>query len=555
MTSAYRRRQVQIAEVLVRYELGHLLEAFGLEGFVSMERRLLRRSPVRTRPENLRMALEELGPTFIKLGQALSTRADLLPPDFRAELIKLQDDTVRVPVDVIEEIVSSELGAGTNEVFSSFDSEPLAAASIGQVHAATLLDGTEVVVKVRRPGAAEQVELDLEIVQNLAARASRRWKEAEYWDVNGLAKDFTDTLRSELDYLQEARSAEQFAANFAVDPGVHIPSVYPELSTSRLITLERIRGLKITDLPGLDTAGVDRAALAEGLAHAVAKMVLFDGYYHADPHPGNFFVEPGGRIGIVDFGRVGRIDDNLRSGLSRLLMALIQRDADRLTSALLALGPTAAGGRGGLRQDLSALLLRYGGETIRDVPIGAAIKDVMDVVRRHKLIIPPDLALLLAVIVMDESITEQLNPDFRFDDALAPYVERHLASALSPAALARRAEHFAIDVAELTGALPGQLHRLLDVIGDGGFEVHLRTDELQTLVGRVERLGNRLAMSVLAAAVIDGLSELAAHNSRVRPTHKQMRTVGLAALASLSAYTTWRRSATSALLGKHRSPA
>jgi len=223
MTSAYRRRQVQIAEVLVRYEL----EVFGLEGFVSVERRLLRRGPARTRPESLRLALEELGPTFIKLGQALSTRADLLPADFQAELVKLQDHTVRVPFDVIEEIVRSELGTGTDEVFASFDSEPLAAASIGQVHSATLHDGTEVVVKVRRPGAAEEVEQDLEIVQNLAARASRRWKEAEYWDVNGLAKDFVDALRSELEYLQEARSAAQFAANFAADPRVRIPSVYP----------------------------------------------------------------------------------------------------------------------------------------------------------------------------------------------------------------------------------------------------------------------------------------------------------------------------------------
>ena len=552
MTSTYRWREVQIAEVLVRYELSHLLEVFGLEGFVSVERRLLRRGRARTRPESLRMALEELGPTFIKLGQALSTRPDLLPPDFQAELVKLQDDTARVPVNVIEEIVVSELGAGTTKVFASFDPEPLAAASIGQVHAATLHDRTEVVVKVRRPGAAEEVEEDLEIVQNLAARASRRWKEAEYSDVNGLAKDFTDTLRSELDYLQEARNAEQFAANFAADPGVHIPTVYPELTTSRLITLERIRGLKITDLPGLDGAGVDRAALAEALAHTVAKMVLLDGYYHGDPHPGNFFVEPGGRIGIVDFGRVGRIDDNLRSGLSRLLMALIQKDPDRLTSALLALSAAATVDRGGLRQDLSALLSRYGGHTIGELPIGTAISDVMNVVRRHKLSIPPDLGLLFAVLVMDESITEQLDPDFRFDEVLIPYVRRHLASTLSPAALARRAERFGVEVAELAGELPGQLHRLLEVIGDGELEVRFRTGELQTLVGRVERLGNRVAISILAAAVIDGLSELAAHNSRLRTTHKQMLIAGVAALTSLRAYTAWRRSAAGALLGKRR---
>ncbi len=542
MTPPYRHRQRQIAEVLVRYEMGHLLEIFGLERFVSLERRLLRRGAAHTRPESLRLALEELGPTFIKLGQALSTRADLLPPDFQAELSKLQDDTNRVAPEVIEETISSEFGMPTTELFASFDPEPLAAASIGQVHAATLHDGTEVVVKVRRPGAAEEVALDLEILHNLAARASQRWKEAEHWDLNGLARDFADLLRAELDYLQEAGNAQQFAANFAADPGVRIPSVYPELTTSRIITLERIRGIKISDLPGLDATGVDRPALAERLAATVAQMVLADGIYHGDPQPGNFFVEPGGRIGIVDFGRVGRIDDNLRARLSRLLMALIQKDPDRLTSALLALRvPTTPVDRERLRQDLSELLGRYSGHAIHDVPIGAAITDVLDIVRRHNLIISPDLALLFAVLILDESITAELDPNFRFDQALRPYVERHLAASLSPAGLARRAEHFGIEVAELAGELPGQVHRLLDTLGDGQFEVHLRTSELQPLVRRVERLANRVAISILVAAAIDGLSELAAHNNPRRGWRKPVLAAGVGVLTSLTAYRTWKR--------------
>jgi ubiquinone biosynthesis protein len=554
MTSSYRHRQRQIAEVLVRYEMGHLLEVVGLERFVSLERRLLRRGPAHTRPESLRMALEELGPTFIKLGQILSTRADLLPSDFQAELAKLQDDANRVAPEVIEETISTELGAATAELFASFDQEPLAAASIGQVHAATLHDGTEVVVKVRRPGAAEEVELDLEILRNLAARASQRWKEAEHWDLNGLARHFAGVLRAELDYLQEAAHAREFAANFAAEPGVRIPSIYLELTTSRVITLERIRGLKISDVDGLDATGEDRAALAGHLATTVAQMVLVDGFYHGDPQPGNFFVEPGGRIGIVDFGRVGRIDDNLRARLSRLLMALIHKDPDRLTSALLAVRvPAAPVARDRLRQDLSGLLARYSGHAISDVPIGTAITEILDVVRRHHLIISPELALLFAVLVLDESITEELDPDFRFDTALRPFAERHLASALSLGVLARRAEQFGIEIAELAGELPGQLHRLLDTLGDGQFEVHLRTSELQPLVGRVERLANRVAVSILAAAAIDGLTELAAHNNPGRGWRRPVVAAGVGVLTSLTAYTTWRRSPIAARLDRLRS--
>jgi ubiquinone biosynthesis protein len=500
------------------------------------------------------MALEELGPTFIKLGQVLSTRADLLPPDFQAELAKLQDDTNRVAPEVIEETISSELGAAPTELFASFDPDPVAAASIGQVHAATLHDGTEVVVKVRRPEAAEEVELDLEIVRNLAARASQRWKGAVHWDLEGLARDFADVLRAELDYLREAGNAQEFAANFATDPTVRIPMVYPELTTSRVITLERVRGLKITDVAGLDAAGADRPELAGRLATTVAQMVLVDGFYHGDPQPGNFLVEPGGRIGIVDFGRVGRIDDNLRARLSRLLMALIRKDPDRLTSALLALRvPAAPIDRERLGQDLSQLLARYSGHAIRDVPIGAAITEILDIVRRHNLIIAPELALLLAVLIMDESITGELDPEFRFENALRPYVERHLASSLSPGVLARRAEQFGVEIAELAGELPGQLHRLLDTLGDGQFEVHLRTTELQPLVARVERLANRVAISILAAAAIDGLTEMAAHNNPVRGWRKPVVAAGVGVLTSLTAYRAWRRSPIAKRLDRLRS--
>src|SRR5580704_17396532 len=254
MNASYHDRKVQIGEVLVRHRWDQLLEF-------------------------------------------LATRADLLPPDYQAELSRLQDHAPDVPSDVIDDIVSRELRSRTNKTFATFDRLPLACASIGQAHAATLHDGTEVVVKVRRPGVVEQVDQDLEIIHNLAVRASQRWDEAARWDVVGLADELGRTLRAEVDYLQEARNAERFAANFADDPAVQIPRVFHEATTSRVLTLERLRGMKITDVGALDAAGVDRPGLAERTTRVVAKSVFDDGFFHGDPHPGNFFIQASGRIG------------------------------------------------------------------------------------------------------------------------------------------------------------------------------------------------------------------------------------------------------------------
>jgi ubiquinone biosynthesis protein len=284
-------------------------------------------------------------------------------------------------------------------------------------------------------------------------------------------------------------------------------------------------------------------------------MVLVDGFYHGDPQPGNLFVEPGGGVAIVDFGRVGRLDVDLRAQLSHLLIAIINTDAERLTSALLALRvSTAPIDRARLRGDLSELLSRYGGHAIDDVPIGAAITAVLAIVRRHNLVMSPDVALLFAVLVMHESLTGELDPDFRFDRALRPYVSRLLASSLTPRALARRAEHFGTEFVELAGELPGQLHRLLEAVGDGRFEVHLRTNELQPLVRRVERLADRLAISILAAAAIDGLSELAAHRNPGRRWRRPALAAGVGVLGSLTAYAVGRGSRIAALLHSSREP-
>ncbi len=295
----------------------------GLQRWVPLHHGLLgheRRGQPYSTPEHLRLALEELGPTYIKLGQVLSTRPDLLPDNYRQELVALQDDAKPVAATQISEVIHCELGGPPSEVFASFELKPLASASLGQAHAATLRDGTEVVVKVRRPHVVEQVAEDLETLRNLAARASRRSDLAADYDLVGIAEEFAHTLRAELDYLQEGRNAERFAANFLNDPTVRVPRIYWETTTSRVLTLERMHGIKVNDVAALDAAGIDRAALASRAARIATQMIFQDGFFHADPHPGNLFVENDGGIALIDFGMVGEVDEQLRDRLGALLL-------------------------------------------------------------------------------------------------------------------------------------------------------------------------------------------------------------------------------------------
>jgi ubiquinone biosynthesis protein len=531
MSTSVRRardhREREIAEVLVRYGLSYLANVVGLQRLATVSHGLVGRtgSDEHAPPENLRLALEALGPTFIKLGQVVSTRADLLPPDYRAELTKLQDAAPAVPSEVIESIIERELHAPVATAFATFEAIPLACASVGQAHTATLHDGTDVVVKVRRPNVVADMQQDLEILQNFAARASRRSKTAARYDVVGLAEEFADTLRAQLDYLQEARNAERFSVNFAGDARVQIPRVFPDLTTSRVITLERIHGMKITDLAALDRAGLDPHELAERTALITAKMIFEDGFFHADPHPGNFFIEPTGRVGIVDFGMVGQLDDQLREQLGRLLRGFLRRDPGRLADALLTLGSsTGFVDRARLREDVADLLARYYGRSIGEIPLRRAIGEILEIVRRHHLRVPRDLSLLFTVLIIAEGLVAELDPAFQFAAALAPYAHRDLLSGITPAGVVRRLEEFGVDVAELAAELPARLNRISEAVETGGLEVHVSTEEMDALLARVERIGNRVAASVVVAASINGLVQLAIRRRRPPRLRRRKRT-------------------------------
>jgi ubiquinone biosynthesis protein len=456
------------------------------------------------------LALEELGTTFIKLGQILSTRADLLPPEYLAELTKLQDSAPPVPFDAIRETLVFELGQPIENVFAEFDTQPLAAASIGQAHAATLPDGTEVVVKIRRPGVVESVNEDLEILKELAATASRHLEFADRYDLVGLVEEFSQTLRAELDYIREGHSAERFAQNLASDHGIHVPRVFWDATTSRVLTLERIRGIKINDLEGLDKQGTDRRRLAQYATNVVLKMVCEDGFFHADPHPGNFFIEENGTIGLIDFGMVGILDERTQELLADLLIAINHQDADRLVDVFLDLGVTRKRiDRALVRRDIERLLSTYWGLPLGELKVTALLDDVFSIMRQHQMHLPSNLALLLKTVIMIEGLGVNLDPDFRLTTSLTPYTERLVLRQYSPFRWVRSFGRASLEFAKLGVELPQQLRRIVSAAEVGNLEIGMRPEGFDPVIDRLERIANRIVLGVIAAAFINGLAVLA----------------------------------------------
>ena len=494
-----------------------------------------------SRPEHVRRALEELGPTFIKLGQILSTRADLLPPSYQVELAKLQDDAPPLKSAVVTTIVEAEFGRPVDAVFAAFDADPLAAASIGQVHLAELRDGTPVVVKVQRPGVVEQIEQDLQILQNLAQTASRRWPLAEEYAVVGLVQEFAQTLRAETDYVREGRNAERFAENFAGDDSVHFPRVYWEETTRRVLTLERIEGVKIDDFAGLDAAGVDRRRVAHNGARMVLKMIFRDRFFHADPHPGNFFIEPDDRIGVVDFGMVGTVGPRVQEQLVWALLAYTTEDPERQVDTLYELG--VAGhhvDRIALRRDVEQLRARYYGRPVGEIAIRPVVNDVLGVVRRHRLHLPAGYGLLLKTVLMHESLVTRLDPSFEFTAVLVPYARGMMLRHFSPLGWGPTFAQAAIDYARLGAELPQQLRRLLSSLLRGDLEIGVNPASLNPILLRSERIVNRIVLGMIASALVIALAVvLAAFDVRGDPKIGVVLIVGFVLASVLAMYVAW----------------
>lgn len=469
----------------------------------------IRRPSTRTRSqaEEAREACEELGTTFIKMGQLLSTRGDILPTEYRVELAKLQDSVPPLPTDTIENEIANELGGRPQDLYKSFDRDPLASASIGQVHLATLHDGRAVVVKVRKPGVRETVELDLEIIAALAEKWAKHFPALSDHDVDGIVAEFSDTLRAELDYTREAKNITVFRGYFKDDDGFDIPEVIEELSTGRILTLTLVEGVKAAEMPAIATEL--RQAVAQRVARLILEPAFLHGAFHADPHPGNIVVRDDGVVGVVDFGMIGHLSDELRRDLADLFMAIDRRDVQRLTDRLIDVAPpTRPVNRSALAQELGRLLERYMSSSLQRVQLGSAINELLDLARRHRLQLPGAVALFFKAIVMGEGLIVSIDPGKTIQDFITPISEKIGMSRMSSDEWADRLRLSALDAAELSIELPRRADRVLADVERGNLRVWAKIENLEPALLRMERMVERVNITLIAAACIVGLAVL-----------------------------------------------
>jgi ubiquinone biosynthesis protein len=511
LTPRHLNRYREIVEVLIRHGFGAAVAQLGLDdhlGLPRLFRRQTRSSSVKP-AEHLRLALEELGPTFIKLGQILSTRPDLIPPSYFAELGRLQDKVPSEAWPAIKAQIEKELGQPLERCFVSIEPEPLAAASLGQVHLATLPDGREVVVKVQRPNIEPKINLDLDILHDLARLAQERTPLGQVYDLLEIAEDFAITLHTELDYRREGRNAERFRLNFNDEPELHVPQIYWEYTSQRVMVMERLDGIKIDDVQALDAAGYDRGQIAATCARMIIKEILEEGFFHADPHPGNFVVLPGGVIGAMDFGKVGTIDRAGQAALLRFFIYLFQSDLVGTVDQLIRMGVASERvNRAALERDIGRLLKKYYGLPLQDIQLGGILEGIITIAFRHRLNLSSDLWQLIKTLAMMEGIGLTLDPNFDIFAVAEPYVRRFRRNLWLPAEWGPAFLHSGADLIDLLQRLPRQTARLLDQVERGEMSARVRLPDLLLATQRLDKIANRLAITILTAALIIALAGL-----------------------------------------------
>lgn len=505
------KRYGKIIDTLVKYEFGYLVDQMELRPFESIRSKIrgyceLKGTPI-TGPERARQVLEQLGPTYIKLGQILSVRQDLIPIEYVNEFAKLQDAVSTFDFEDVSLLIHQELDAPIEDLFLEFEREPIAAASIGQVHRAKLHDGADVVVKVQRPGIRQVIETDIDIMYSIAQFAEEHIQDAKIYRPTDVVDEFSRSIHAEMDYTQEARNVGRFSTNFKDDPHIYIPKVYWDFCSERVLTLEYIEGTKSSDFERIEELGFDRNEIATYGAKAFMKQIYEDGFFHADMHPGNVIIMDDGKIALIDFGMVGHLSDDVRNSLIDGLIATSKGDIDLFIEILrdfYAISEDVNVPE--LRVDLEYLLDKYYGRSLKQLDASTMMVEMIGVLRKHQARVPASVALLSKGVMTISGFGSMMVPDFNATILAEPYARKLMANRMRPKSIVGGAFKDVWNFARMLHKVPTQVTHILDSAEKGYMSIKFEHSGLDRIVSEFDAASNRLSFSIIIAALIVGSS-------------------------------------------------
>lgn len=502
----------QIIQVLIKYGFGYIVDR------LNIDRNIIRKSIIKigpfkkldtfemSVPVRARKVLEELGPTFIKLGQILSTRPDIIPLDLCDEFEKLQDEVPPFEYSKVEEVIRDELGKPVNKIFNNLSRTPEAAASLSQVHYAELKTGEKVVVKVQRPDIKKVITTDLRILEGLSKTIEKRIEESKTYNPVEIVNEFRETILREIDFNAEATHIARFQKNFKDNDTVYVPKIFHDLSTGRVLTIERIEGTKINDVESIERSGLDKKQIAVNGANAILKQIFVDGFFHADPHPGNIFAVEDNKIVFLDYGMVGRIDETTKDQLANILTAIIERDVSEISETFLAMGMIDGVNIRKLNMDFAELMDSYYGIPLNELRVGPLLIGIVNMVSRYNMKIPPDLFLLAKAMLTIEGVGRRLYPEFNMTAQAEPFVEDLIKSRYSSKRIAKEIRRFAKDLYRLKNTFPKDLNIILSKIKKGTLSIDFEHRGLEDLLLHMDKVSNRISFSLIIAALVIGSS-------------------------------------------------
>jgi ubiquinone biosynthesis protein len=499
------RRYGQIADVLVKYGFGIAIDQLfpGVRKWKFFQRHFPEKRPVY---ERMRLAIEELGPTFIKFGQIASTRTEILPPELIAELHRLQDRVAPVPFSQVKPVFEEYCGC-TEDVFERIDEEPIGSASIALVYRGVLRDGTRVALKVQRPGIPELIEKDLVILQALGKRVEAVFPDLRVYNPTGIVVDFARQIRKELDFVRDGKNAERLGQNMRGKPGIRAPRIYWRYSGARLLVMEYVEGVRIDDAGGIRGFGLSPREIGLRGFYAYMKQIFEDGFFHGDPHPGNLIVTPKGDLYFLDFGIMGIIHPEKRLIFTDLLLSIVRNDVEMLIRSLERLGVRVRPeDMDNLRDDLYIVLMDYSEYRFKEVNISQVVRELSDVMRRYHMQVPMNLMLMLKVIMMVADIGKSLDPEFNFSSAIEPYMNELAEKEFAPGQLLERARRSARTAMEGIAELPGNMNSVLKRLSTGSLRFEIAEEDLQRAQHITDRASDRVLVGLITAALVVGSS-------------------------------------------------